>query len=441
METTPKPFVGSTTVPPDKSISHRALMLAAMAEGTSHLRNLLNSQDVRSTASCMASLGADVKVVRQGELSFDADVTGWGDKGPKSPEVPLDCGNSGTTTRLMLGMLSSYDIDAELTGDASLVKRPMQRVTSPLSMMGATFEKTGDGQNPKPWTDGPITLPLIVHGKSGLKAITYASPKASAQVKSSIMLAALRSTGHLVLTEPYQSRNHTELMLPAFGAKLTAANCKVEMDGGQCLHASDVAVPGDPSSAMFIIVAAALTPDSKVEIANLGLNETRIAAIKAAQRMGVGITIDEGQSIGMEPTGTVTIEYSPDIKPLEVTPDEVPNLIDEIPILALLCTAAKGQSVFHEVSELRVKESNRLAAIVDGLCKLGCDAREVGDDLLVGGAIPSNSITLDSRGDHRLAMTWYLANRCFGLAGNVLDLDCIDVSYPDFIEELNRLSN
>ncbi|MGI6217525.1 MAG: 3-phosphoshikimate 1-carboxyvinyltransferase, partial [Coriobacteriales bacterium] len=276
------PFVGSIEVPPDKSISHRALMLASMAEGTSHLTNLLNSQDVRSTASCMSALGAKVDVGVSGKKFFDADVTGWGGRSPKSPEEPLDCGNSGTTTRLLLGMLSGYDVTATLVGDESLSKRPMQRVVKPLSMMGARFSKPGG----EVWTEGEIVLPIQVEGTSGLKGIDYSSPKASAQVKTSILLAAIHCDGSADLAEPYQSRNHTELMFPAFGLQLEAGNCKVHMDGGQKVTPCDVHVPGDVSSAMFPIVAASLVPGSHIKILNLGLNPTRTAAIEVARRMG-----------------------------------------------------------------------------------------------------------------------------------------------------------
>ncbi len=426
---------GTTTVPPDKSISHRALMMAAMAEGTSRLTNLLDSQDVNSTASCLATLGASIDVTRRGGGSFDATVTGWGDEGPKSPGHDLYCGNSGTTTRLLLGMLAGYDVQATLTGDDSLSARPMQRVVEPLAQMGASFSKPGAGA----WSEGEITLPIRVHGSSSLRGIEYASPKASAQVKTALMFAGLHCSSIVDLSEPYQSRNHTELMLPAFGVQVGVEPFRVSLRGGQKLHPCDVRVPGDPSSAMFLVVAAALVPGSDITIEGVGLNRTRIAGIEVAKRMGCDIETKRTTMVGDEPMGDVRVKYAPGIGAVVVEPQEVPNLIDEIPVLALLATSARGITTFREVAELRVKESNRLEAIIEGLCKMGATAREVGDDLEVEHGLPHQAALIDPRSDHRLAMTWLVAGKCLGLGKVTTDTSCFDVSFPGFEAKLDSL--
>ena len=435
------PFCGSAYVPPDKSISHRALIVASMAQGVSKLSNLLDSQDVNSTLRCLRALGAQIEVLNRGDGMFNARVEGWGKMGPKPSGEPLDCGNSGTTTRLLLGMLSGYDVTATLIGDDSLQSRPMKRVVDPLTRMGAHFFKPSQtpGQPDAPWDGSEITLPIKVQGTSKLRGLKYASPKASAQVKTSLILAGINCAGEASLTEPYQSRNHTELMLPGFNIELDLQPMCVHIRGGQVPSACDIYVPGDPSSAMFLAVAAALVPGSDIQITNLGFNPTRIAGLEVAKRMGCNIQMHQTDKLGEEPMGTIRVRYAEGLRGVTVTPSEVPNLIDEIPILALLATAANSATTFCEVSELRVKESNRLAAIIDDLTALGCNAIEEGDNLVIEPGIPCNSATIDSRGDHRLAMTLLLANKCFGLDGTVEDLDCVSVSFPGFIEELEKL--
>ena len=435
-----KAFKGSVQVPPDKSISHRALIFAAMAEGRSHLTNLLDSQDVRSTVSCLRALGADIDVVAGDGRSFDAEVEGWGARGPQTPDEPLDCGNSGTTARLLCGVLAGSSASAVLTGDASLSKRPMGRVAVPLALMGARFSKPDGGD----WAGESVTLPMRVTGAGKPRRIDYDMPVASAQVKTAVLLAALFAEGATSVSEPQMSRNHTELMLPAFGSNLDSilfaeGRHMARMYGGQPLHACDVTVPGDASSAMFLAVAAALVPGSEICIQGVGLNPTRAAALDVMSRMGCHLEVEPHLATGGEPSGDLYVSYAPGLRAPYVGAEEIPALIDEVPVLSLLATSARGMTIFKEVGELRVKESNRLAAIVEGLTALGCEAREDGDDLKIVGGAPTRSITLDSRGDHRLAMTWVLANRCFGLAGDVTGLDCIDVSYPDFLQTLEQL--
>ncbi len=434
------PFLGDVVIPSDKSISHRALMFASMAEGTSHLHNLLNSQDVNSTLSAMRALGADITVTNQSELFFDATVVGWGRRGPITPKAPIDCGNSGTTARLIMGIIARYDIEVILVGDSSLEKRPMDRVAKPLSMMGAKFFKANhQGEVLKPYIDGDITLPLAIFGSSKLAPIKYVSPKASAQIKTAILLAGLGASGKTSVVEPSKSRDHTEIMLGAFGACVDTDGLEVSVEP-RVLKACDVEVVGDPSSAMFWIACAAMVENSEINVLNVGVNPTRIGAINMAKAMGCDIELVNQNKIAGEDCATIHVKYVDGLKGVEIDSNQIPYLIDEIPIMSLLATCAEGKTVFHDVGELRVKESNRLKAIVDGLNALGCAAEEIGDDLVIyGRALPNRSVELPTYKDHRLAMTWTLANRCFGLDGAVDDLSCVSVSYPGFIDSLNKL--
>jgi 3-phosphoshikimate 1-carboxyvinyltransferase len=439
-------------VPSDKSLSHRVALFSALAQGRSRVRGLLDSLDVRSTLGVIEALGAKV------ELQGDKDglfgfITGWGSKGPARPTDALQCGNSGTTARLLLGILSGYDTSALLKGDTSLSRRPMNRVTLPLSMMGARFSSAmGSRFSPEdPISRSCIsephdTLPMTVRGSASLKAIDYKSPVASAQVKSAVLLAGLNAHGTTRFTEPYKSRDHTELLLPAYGAKPVTEGLTVGITGGQQLHASDCAVPGDPSSAAFLLVAAALIPQSEVTVRGVLINPTRIGFIEVMRRMGANIEVDahaDGQ-LGAEQVGDVTVRYHEGLVATTIAAHEVPALIDEVPVLALLATAAQGTTVFEQVGELRVKESDRLAAIVSGLGALGYDAHEEGDDLRVSfgrrASRPSDVQTLETHGDHRLAMTWAVAARAFGLELDILGRESAAVSYPGFFADLERLS-
>ncbi len=431
------PLIGVATVPPDKSISHRALMLASMADGVSRLENLLDSQDVRSTLGAMRALGASIEVTRRASGSFDAVVEGWGEKGPAQPTGPIDCGNSGTTARLLMGIIAGAGVRTELVGDASLSRRPMERIADPLSMMGASFAD-GDGTL---WEGGPITLPLTVAGSGDVRPIAYRPKEASAQVKTAILLAGLGCDGgsRTTVIEPSGSRDHTERMLPAFGVPVTLDGLEVSIEGGQRLRPCDLRVPGDPSSAMFMVAAAAMTPGSDLLVPGVGFNPTRTGGFEMAIRMGCGIRVSRGRDCGREPVCDLRVLYSEGLVATEVEPAEIPFLIDEVPVLALLATHAEGRTVFRSVQELRVKESDRLAEIASGLVALGCRAEESGDDLIVSCGLPRLDADLDSKGDHRLAMTWVLANRCHGLGGSVRGTSCMDVSYPGFVEELDEL--
>ncbi|MDR0347821.1 MAG: 3-phosphoshikimate 1-carboxyvinyltransferase [Coriobacteriales bacterium] len=460
----PSALKGHLRVPGDKSLSHRVALFSAMANGRSQVRGLLDSLDVRSTLHAIASLGAKV------ELNGDKDgrslvgsITGWGDAGPRSPKHVVDCGNSGTTARLLLGIVSGYDCAVSLVGDASLSGRPMDRVVLPLTQMGAHFYSSAseyDGLSNRGDRDGngnggadliPITnsqekglrLPLTAEGSGALRAIDYVSPVASAQVKSAILLAGLNARGTTRVTEPHKSRDHTELLLRAYGASLAVDGLAVSVTGGSRLGAVDCEVPGDPSSAAFLLVAAALVPGSEVRVCGMLLNPTRTGFLTILERMGaeIAIEISKNSSLGGEQVGDVTLRHREGLEAIVVEAHEIGALIDEVPILALLATAAKGTTVFRQVGELRVKESNRLAAIVEGLLALGCTAREEGDDLYVEYGPPRNrGVRLATYSDHRLVMTWAVAARAFDLAPVIAGLESANVSYPGFFDDLRRLS-
>ena len=425
------PLSGTARVPGDKSISHRAVLFSAMAEGTSHISGVLDSHDVRSSIAAVRALGADVQLEEQPDGSLAGTVTGWGAHGPSQPDAPIDCGNSGTTARLLMGVLAPWDIEVELTGDDSLKRRPMRRITAPLMKMGVQFEPAGQE-----------TLPIVEHGTRSLKAITYDAPMASAQLKTAVLLAGIFAHGTTTLNEPAPSRNHTELMLPEFGVPTTAGTRIAAVEGPAAMKASEVVVPGDPSSAAFLVCGALLKPGSSVTVENVSLNPARIGFVRTLERMGADIFIrHEGQE-GKEPNGAIHVDYTPLLRGCEVPPQHIASIIDEIPVLSLVAAHARGVTVFREVSELRVKETDRLAAIIDGLAQLGVDAWVEGDDLFVEGdpnlKVPEG-LVFDSRGDHRFAMTWALVGLCGSVPVGVRNFDSVAVSYPGFLSDMQRL--
>jgi 3-phosphoshikimate 1-carboxyvinyltransferase len=410
------------------------------------------------------ALGAELDLVEENG-AISGTITGWGERGPAMTPcnasmasskqavaeiLRLDCGNSGTTARLLMGVLAGWEGRVLLEGDKSLSARPMARVSGPLSQMGASI--AAPELRCMACGIGMDTLPQIVRGHYPLKAITHRSRVASAQVKSAILLAGLRTSGATTVIEPALSRDHTELLLPAYGVQVARSAepgaFSASVCGGQRLVATDMQVPGDPSSAAFMLVAAALVPGSEVTVRGVLLNPTRTGFLDVMRRMGADVAVRERDSwqLGAERVGDVTVCYCGQLGGVDVAQDDIPSLIDEVPILALLATAGSTRSVFHGVGELRVKESDRLAAIVDGLTSLGCRAFSEGDDLIVepgqpkaGAARFTSPAAPPVLGDHRLAMTWAVASEAFGLGLALDGRDAVAVSYPSFFSDLDKL--
>ena len=423
------PLSGTVRVPGDKSISHRAVLFAAMAEGTSRLTGVLDSADVRSTLAAVTALGAQVDVAPARTVGLDITVTGWGVAGPHRPSSVIDCGNSGTTCRLLMGALAPWPVTVTLDGDPSLRRRPMRRVTDPLTLMGAGFTTT-DGH-----------LPVTMEGGS-LRALRYESPIASAQVKTAILLAGLGARGVTTVIEPVTSRDHTERLLPAFGVGVgrDAASNSSWVEGPEQLAARDVAVPADPSSAAFIAGAAIVVPGSEVLLRDVALNPTRTGFLRVLERMGANVEVVLEGATGAEPSGTVRVRYTPGLRGTVVPSEEVPSLVDEVPLLAVVACSATGVTRFEGISELRVKESDRLSAIVDGLTTLGATVRAGRDWLEVEGPARLHGARLTSLGDHRLAMAWAVAALQADGSVEIEEWEAVDVSYPDFARDLGSLS-
>lgn len=426
------PLRGSVAVSGDKSISHRAVLIAAMAEGTSRVTGLLDSADIRSSIAAVQKLGARISLELQEDLNLAGDITGWGTQGPLQPESPLDCGNSATTARLLMGVLAPWDMRVELTGDRSLLTRPMRRVMVPLMKMGVEFQPANRD-----------TLPLVMRGSRNLRAVSYKAPLASAQVKSAVIFAGIYARGTTVFNELAPSRNHTELMLPGFAIDTAVSACGVSVTGPAVPCACDVRVPGDPSSAAFLVCAAVLKPCSFVRVENVSLNATRIGFVRVLQRMGAKVDIRYVGLAGKEPYGTISAHYAPKLYGCEVPADTIASLIDEIPVLALVAAFAHGLTVFREVGELRVKESNRLTAVVGGLCAFGANAWIDDNNLYIKGCpnlcVPQG-LSFDAQGDHRLAMTWALVGLCGAHSVEIKDFNSLDVSYPKFLFDVERLT-
>jgi 3-phosphoshikimate 1-carboxyvinyltransferase len=425
---TERPLSGTLRVPGDKSISHRAVLFAAMAQGTSRLTGVLDSEDVRATIAAVSALGATVEVRGQPKTGLTLAVTGWGERGPKAPSHPIDCGNSGTTCRLLLGVLAGWPIMVTLDGDESLRSRPMARVTEPLKAMGARITTTNGA------------LPVTITG-GGLRGIRFRSAVASAQVKSAVLLAGTRATGETFSVEPYLSRNHTELLLPAFGVPISCswADATCELSGPAPMTAADIDVPADPSSAAFFAGAAVIVPGSEVTLTDVDLNPTRLGFVRVLQRMGADVDVEPGGFVGGEEVGTITALHRSGLVGTVVTADEAPSLIDEVPLLAVVATCAHGTTRFEGMSELRVKESDRLEAIEVGLTRLGAVVRTGDDWLEVDGTGRLHGGSLYTLGDHRLAMSWAVASLVAIGPVTIEGFDAIDVSYPGFAADLARL--
>ena len=414
-------------VPGDKSITHRALLLSALADGESRLDGLLESADPRSTVTVLRSLGVPVEVTAAGRAS----VPGRGLRGLRSPASELDCGNSGTTARLLLGVLAGSDVEAVLTGDASLRSRPMRRVTEPLSACGARFDELGE----------PDRLPIRVRGTPELEPIDVVNTRSSAQVKTAMLLAGLVAGVPVTVTEQGKPRDHTERMLGAMGAAIRSTASEVgdviRLDPPDALEPLRLSVPGDISSAAFFLALGALA--GPLRVPDVGLNPTRTGALTVMERMGVPVERELTEDRAGEPVGDVTVRPA-GLVATTVRGPEIPTLLDEIPVLAALAVRAEGETRFEGIAELRVKETDRIAALAGNLRRLGVDVEEGPDFLAVQGTDRSLSGTVESFGDHRIAMA-------FGVLGGLPDNEirvrggaAVEISYPGFWEELRRVT-
>ncbi|GAM02223.1 3-phosphoshikimate 1-carboxyvinyltransferase [Sphingomonas parapaucimobilis] len=421
---------GTIAVPGDKSISHRSLMLSALAVGESRVEGLLEGEDVLATAAAMRAMGADI--VRQDDGVWVIHGVGVG--GPLQPETALDMGNSGTSTRLLMGLVASHPITATFIGDASLSKRPMGRVIEPLSQMGAEFQDTPGGR-----------LPLMVRGISPAVPIRYTLPVASAQVKSAILLAGLNTPGETTVIEPIATRDHSERMLAGFGAELTVTPSpegKVITIRGQAeLKPQNIVVPGDPSSAAFWLVAGSIVPGADVTITNVGMNPTRTGIIEALKMMGADITELDARTVGGEPVADLRVRHAP-LSAIEVPPELTPSMIDEYPVLFVAAAFATGTTIARGAEELRVKESDRITAMADALGACGVRCEEFEDGMAVTGTggepIPGGA-TIATLLDHRIAMSMTIAALNARDPITLDDAAPVATSYPIFFDTLEKL--
>ncbi len=416
---------GEVRVPGDKSISHRSLICAVLANGRSRVRGILRSFDVESTARALRALGAQLP-----ELSNDIVIDGVGLAGLRDPAVALDCGNSGTSTRLLAGVVAGAGLTAQFTGDASLSRRPMRRVQAPLQAMGATVELPAHGG-----------LPMTVRG-APLTDILWENATSSAQVKSCVLFAALCAGVEATVREPARSRDHTERMLAAMGAEVWVNDESVLLFAGQLdrLTPLDIEVPGDPSSASFFAALAALSPGGELHLRHVGLNDTRTGFLGALRDMGARIDLPRATVESGEHVGDLVVHGGRALSGISVEAEAIPRLIDELPLLACIAAYATGETRVTGAAELRVKESDRIAAVVGNLTALGADAEELPDGFVVRGTAPVLRGTVATHGDHRLAMAFGILG---ALPGNDITIDdpgCVAVSYPEFWRDLARVT-
>jgi len=416
---------GTARMPGDKSISHRALMFGALAGGTSHARHVADSADCRATRRVVEMLGARVRDVAPGEL----EIEGPGLAGLSEPADVLDAANSGTTTRLMAGILAARPFYSVITGDASLRARPMGRVVEPLTRMGATILGR----------DGGRLLPLTIRG-GALRAIDYRLPVASAQVKSAILLAGLGAEGTTRVHEPAPSRDHTERMLGYLGAPVRYAEGMIEIDGGAALRPFSLDVPGDISSAAFFLAAGLIAPESAITLPAVGVNVTRTGVLDALRAMGGDVVITDERQDGPEPVATLTARSSP-LQGTEIGGALIPRLLDELPLLALVATQAHGRTVVRDAAELRVKESDRIATTAGELRRLGADITETPDGFIVEGPTPLRGARCQSHGDHRIAMMLAVAGLIAGGETTIEGAECVEVSFPGFFDTLELVTS
>ena len=413
---------GELSIPGDKSISHRAVMFGALSQGTTEVTGFLQGADCLSTISCFNRLGIEIENTSEKIL-----IHGKGLHGLTAPSEVLDVGNSGTTTRLISGILAAQPFETILDGDASIRKRPMKRIMTPLKMMGADIKSRLDNG----------CAPLLIHGKP-LKGIHYDSPVASAQVKSSVLLAGLYADGLTSVTEPVLSRNHSEIMLQYFGAKVSSVGTTATIWPEPDLFGQKVNVPGDISSAAYFIAAGLLVPDSELLIKNVGINPTRDGILKVALAMGADITLLNENRDG-EPTADLLVRSS-SLHGTTVAGDLIPTLIDEIPIICVMAACAEGTTIIRDAAELKVKESDRIAVMVSQLSAMGVDIVGTDDGMIIHGGKPLHGAEIQTFMDHRIAMSFAIASLIAEGTTTILDHEVVNISYPGFYEDLDRIT-
>ena len=414
-----KPLSGEIEIPSDKSISHRAIMFSSLAKGRSIIKNFSKGADCISSLNVCRNLGVDINYINETTIEINSDGE------YNEPKAPLDCGNSGTTMRLMSGILTGQKFNSILTGDASLSKRPMKRVIEPLSLMGAEIESN------------EYKAPLKIFGKE-LKPINYNSKLASAQVKSCILLAGLFADGETSFTEPYKSRDHSEIMLKLMGADIKENGLTVTINKSQ-LSPLNFTVPGDISSAAFFIVAGLIVPNSEITLKNVGINPTRTGIIDVVKRMGGDIKIKNINNENGEPIADIQIRSSK-LKSTEISGDDIPRLIDELPVIAVLATQAEGQTIIKDAADLRNKEADRITTIVTALKKLGADIEELPDGFIINGKTTLiGGCELETFHDHRLAMSYYVAGLICEQETIINGFEWTKISFPEFENLMEKL--
>lgn len=412
---------GDITVPGDKSISHRAIMLGSIAKGITTVHGFLDGEDCLATINAFKKMGVRI----DGPVSQRVTIHGVGKHGLKKPNTALDCGNSGTTMRLLAGLLAAQSFDCELTGDESLLRRPMERISIPLSEMGAELSTTAG----RP--------PLFIHGGQTLHGIRYEMPVASAQVKSCVLLAGLYAKGDTQVIEPKPTRDHTERMLTAFAYPIQKTGDVISINSNSECLGTDVTVPGDISSAAFFMVAATIIPGSALIIRNVGVNPTRIGLIHILNRMGAHIDLINQRTCGGELVADISVKHAP-LKGIDIPAEWVPLAIDEFPVLFIAASCAKGQTTLYGAKELRSKESDRIAAMVDGLQSLGIDAEAQDDGIIIQGGVLKGGV-VDSQHDHRIAMAFSIAGSVASAPVTILHCANVATSFPTFVHTANQV--
>ena len=413
---------GELTVPGDKSISHRSVMFGSIAKGVTEITGFLQGADCLSTIGCFSAMGVEIR-----NSGKRVTVHGRGLRGLCQPGHMLDCGNSGTTTRLISGILSGQNFPVTLTGDASIRKRPMKRIMEPLQMMGAEITSI----------QGNGCAPLRIEGRP-LQGIHYQSPVASAQVKSAVLLAGLYAEGETKVTEPALSRNHTELMLRYFGAEVDSQETTASIRPAEELYGQKIHVPGDISSAAYFIAAGLLVPDAELLIRNVGINPTRDGILKVCQMMGADITLLNEDHSSAEPVADILVRSS-GLKGCVIEGPLIPTLIDELPVIACLACFAQGETIIRDAAEFKIKESNRIQVMAENLTAMGADVTETEDGMVIRGGRPLHGASIHCHMDHRIAMSFAIAALAAEGETVIQDSECVNISYPGFYEELGRV--